>query len=186
MNTTQAVEPYGGTLVDLLADAERAAILKTLAINLTDIPLNDRQTCDLELLANFFLRKYSSDLGKKVTRIDPAALRLLESHSWPGNIRELENAVERAIIMAETDAITPRDLHLPVTRKPEEDTGSVVRIPPGGIQWEEVEKDLILQALEMAGWIQKEAARLLGLSSRVLNYKIKQFGITHPTWKQNR
>ena len=148
-------------------------------------PLREREG-DLELLADFFLRKYSSDLGKKVTRIDPAALRLLESHSWPGNIRELENAIERAIIMAETDAITPRDLHLPVSQKPDEDTGSVVRIPPGGIQWEEVEKDLILQALNMGGWVQKEAARLLGLSSRVLNYKIKQFGITHPTWKQNR
>ena len=148
-------------------------------------PLREREG-DLELLANFFLRKYSSDLGKKVTRIDPAALRLLESHSWPGNIRELENAIERAIIMAETDAITPRDLHLPVAQKPGEDTGSVIRIPPGGIQWEEVEKDLILQALNMGGWVQKEAARLLGLSSRVLNYKIKQFGITHPTWKQNK
>ena len=148
-------------------------------------PLREREG-DLELLANFFLRKYSSDLGKKVNRIDPAAMRLLESHTWPGNIRELENAIERAIIMAETDAITPKDLHLPRTQKLEEDTGSVIRIPPGGIRWEEVEKDLILQALNMGGWIQKEAARLLGLSSRVLNYKIKQFGITHPTWKQNK
>jgi two-component system response regulator HydG len=148
-------------------------------------PLREREG-DLDLLANFFLRKYSSDLGKKVNRIDQSALRLLESHSWPGNIRELENAIERAIIMAETDAITPRDLNLPVTQKPNDDTGSVIRIPPGGIRWEEVEKDLILQALEMGGWVQKEAARLLGLSSRVLNYKIKQFGITHPNWKQNK
>jgi DNA-binding NtrC family response regulator len=149
-------------------------------------PLRERQG-DLDLLASFFLRKYSSDLGKRVSRIDPAALRLLESHSWPGNIRELENAIERAIIMAETDTITPADLSLPLGQKHAiEDTGSVVRIPPGGIRWDEVEKDLILQALNMGGWVQKEAARLLGLSSRVLNYKIKQFGITHPSWKQNR
>jgi transcriptional regulator with GAF, ATPase, and Fis domain len=77
-------------------------------------------------------------------------------------------------------------LNVPVAQKLKEDTGSVIRIPPGGIRWEEVEKDLILQALDMGGWVQKEAARLLGLSSRVLNYKIKQFGITHPTWKQNK
>jgi DNA-binding NtrC family response regulator len=148
-------------------------------------PLREREG-DIELLATFFLRKYSSDLGKKMNRIDPAAMRLLESHPWPGNIRELENAIERAIIMAETDVITAKDLNVPVAQKLKEDTGSVIRIPPGGIRWEEVEKDLILQALDMGGWVQKEAARLLGLSSRVLNYKIKQFGITHPTWKQNK
>ena len=62
----------------------------------------------------------------------------------------------------------------------------MIRIPPGGLQWEEVEKDMILEALSARSWVQKEAARLLGLSTRVLNYKIKQFGITHPTWKQNK
>jgi DNA-binding NtrC family response regulator len=148
-------------------------------------PLRDREG-DIELLANFFLHKYSSDLGKRVTRIDATAMRMLEKHSWPGNIRELENAIERAIIMAETEAITSKDLNLPAARELEADAGSVVRIPPGGIQWEQVEKDLILQALDMGGWVQKEAARLLGLTSRVLNYKIKQFGITHPSWKQNK
>ena len=148
-------------------------------------PLRDREG-DLELLADFFLRKYSSDLGKKVTRIDAAAMQMLGRHTWPGNIRELENVIERAIIMVDTDAISPKDLNLPVVQRPAADTGSVVRIPPGGIRWEEVEKDLILQALDMGGWVQKEAARLLGLSSRVLNYKIKQFGITHPGWKQNK
>jgi DNA-binding NtrC family response regulator len=148
-------------------------------------PLRDREG-DIELLANFFLHKYSSDLGKRVTRIEATAMRMLEKHSWPGNIRELENAIERAIIMAETEAITSKDLNLPAARELEADAGSVVRIPPGGIQWEQVEKDLILQALDMGGWVQKEAARLLGLTSRVLNYKIKQFGITHPSWKQNK
>jgi DNA-binding NtrC family response regulator len=153
-------------------------------MSITIPPLREREG-DLELLAHFFLRKYSSDLGKKVNKIDPAALRLLERHPWPGNIRELENAIERAIIMAETDTITAKDLNLPVRQDIKAD-GNVIRIPPGGIRWEEVEKDLILQALDMGGWVQKEAARLLGLSSRVLNYKIKQFGITHPTWKQNK
>jgi two-component system response regulator AtoC len=148
-------------------------------------PLRDRQG-DIELLANFFLRKYGGEMGKRVTRIEAAALRLLEQYPWPGNIRELENAIERAIIMADTDAITSKDLNLPAAPGRPADSGGVVRIPPGGIQWGEVEKDMILQALDLAGWVQKEAARLLGLSSRVLNYKIKQFGITHPSWKQNK
>src|SRR5208337_4626325 len=98
-------------------------------------------------------------------------------YRWPGNIRELENTIERAVLMAETDVVTPGDLSLPF--KPAPRSGqAAIQIPSGGLKWEEVEKDLLLQALSMGGWVQKEAARLLGLSTRVLNYKIKQFGIT--------
>ncbi len=151
-------------------------------------PLREREG-DIELLAAFFLRKCAAEMGKNVTRVEAAAMRVLSGHHWPGNIRELENTIERAVIMAETDAITPSDLSLPATgeRTVEEAVDQpVVRIPAGGIQWDQVEKDLIVQALEMGGWVQKEAARLLGLSTRVLNYKIKRFGITHPGWRQNR
>lgn len=147
-------------------------------------PLREREG-DIELLADFFLRKYSRSLGKKIAKIDPAARRLLKGYRWPGNIRELENTIERAVLMAEADCLTAEDLSLPF--KPEvKRGGNAVRIPPGGLQWSEVEKDLILQALSMSGWVQKEAARLLGLTTRVMNYKIKQFEITHPTWKHNR
>jgi transcriptional regulator with GAF, ATPase, and Fis domain len=61
-----------------------------------------------------------------------------------------------------------------------------VLLPPGGIRLEDAERGLIVQALERCDWVQKDAAALLGVSSRVLNYKIKHFGITHPRWKQNR
>jgi DNA-binding NtrC family response regulator len=147
-------------------------------------PLRDRGG-DIELLATFFLRKYSVEMGKRVTRIEPEAMRMLMSYHWPGNVRELENAIERAMIMVETDAIRPADLSLPFKAEAGDGKGTI-QIPPGGIKWEEMEKELILQALCMAGWVQKNAAGLLGLSTRVLNYKIKQFGITHPNWKQNK
>jgi len=147
-------------------------------------PLREREG-DIELLADFFLHKYSLEMGKKVTRIEPAAMRLLKSHNWPGNIRELENAIERALIMADSNTITTADLSLPFNKDTAGDR-SVVRIPPGGIKWDEVEKELILQALTMSGWVQKGAASLLGLSTRVLNYKIKQFGITNQSWIQNK
>jgi DNA-binding NtrC family response regulator len=147
-------------------------------------PLREREG-DIELLANFFLHKYSLEMGKKVVRIEPAAVRLLKSHTWPGNIRELENAIERALIMAESDTITTADLSLPFKKDAAADR-SVVQIPPGGVKWDEVEKELILQALTMSGWVQKGAASLLGLSTRVLNYKIKEFGITHKSWIQNK
>jgi DNA-binding NtrC family response regulator len=153
-------------------------------MSITIPPLREREG-DIELLAGFFLHKYSVEMGKKVTRIDPAAMRLLKSYQWPGNIRELENAIERALIMVESDTIGVSDLSLPFKKDAASDR-SVVLIPPGGVKWNEVEKELILQALAMSGWVQKGAASLLGLSTRVLNYKIKQFGITHPSWTLNK
>ena len=153
-------------------------------VTITIPPLRDREG-DIELLAGFFLRKCSHTLNKQIKRIAPAAMHILKGYRWPGNIRELENTIERAVLMADTDVISAEDLSLPF--KPEVAASKkAIRIPPGGLQWNEVEKELILQALSMSGWVQKEAAKLLGLTSRVLNYKIKSFGITHPTWKQNK
>ena len=146
-------------------------------------PLRER-VGDVELLSEYFLHRFGQTLNKKIHKIDPAAMRLLKGYHWPGNIRELENTMERAVLMTESETITPDDLSLPF--KPKSTAGkSPIRIPAGGLQWEEMEKDLLLQALSMNGWVQKEAAKLLGLSTRVLNYKVKAFGITHPSWKQN-
>jgi transcriptional regulator with GAF, ATPase, and Fis domain len=147
-------------------------------------PLRERKG-DIELLAEHFVHKFSQSLNKRIQTIEPAALRLLKGYRWPGNIRELENTIERAVLMAETDIITAEDLSLPF--KPELKPGQgVVRVPPGGLRWEDMEKDVVLQGLALANWVQKEAARLLGISTRSLNYKVKQFGITHPRWKQNK
>ena len=147
-------------------------------------PLRERKG-DIELLAEYFVHKFSQSLNKKIRTIEPAALRLLKGYRWPGNIRELENTIERAVLMAETNIITAEDLSLPF--KPELKPGQgVVRVPPGGLRWEDMEKDVVLQGLALANWVQKEAARLLGISTRSLNYKVKQFGITHPKWKQNK
>jgi DNA-binding NtrC family response regulator len=144
-------------------------------------PLRDRDG-DIALLAQFFLKKYAGAMNKKIAGLDPQAARRLQRYSWPGNIRELENTLERAVLMAEGDRIGAEDLQLPGEEK--ETPG--VKLPAAGISLEEAEKDLILQALQRCGYIQKEAARLLGISGRVLNYKIKRFGITHPGWKLNR
>ncbi len=149
-------------------------------VSITVPPLRDREG-DVELLVAFFLRKYSLNLGRKSMRIDPAAMHAMTAYRWPGNVRELENTIERALIMAESDVITIDDLNLPVRPRARQ---SAVHIPPGGIMWEDVEKDLILEALGLSGWVQSSAARLLGVSRRVLNYKIKRFNITHPSWKQ--
>jgi DNA-binding NtrC family response regulator len=183
------VRIIAATNKDLAREIEQGRFREDLyyrlnVVTVTIPPLREREG-DIELLAAFFLRKFSHSLNKQIARIAPAAMHILKGYRWPGNIRELENTIERAVLMAETDVVTAEDLSLPF--KPEvSDSQKVIRIPPGGLQWNDVEKELIIQALSMSGWVQKEAARLLGLTTRVLNYKIKSFGITHPTWKQNK
>jgi transcriptional regulator with PAS, ATPase and Fis domain len=147
-------------------------------------PLRERDG-DIKLLVRYFLKKYSTDLSKKIKGMDAAALKILTGYHWPGNIRELENTIERAVLMAEGETINQDDLSLFFASQTPNSSKNRIQLPPGGINLDEAEKGFILQALERSNWIQKEAAKLLGISSRVLNYKIKNYGITHPRWKQN-
>jgi DNA-binding NtrC family response regulator len=103
-------------------------------------------------------------------------------YNWPGNIRELENAVERAMLLADGTSISANDLRLGETASAGggRDTSSVVKIPPSGIPLEEIERISIVEALKMSNWVQKDAAELLAISPRVINYKIKTLGIDFP------
>jgi DNA-binding NtrC family response regulator len=148
-------------------------------------PLRERNG-DIALLIQFFLAKYAAEMGRKIRGIEPGAMRMLTEYRWPGNIRELENTMERAVLMAEGDRITTTDLILFFAGEGPELQDEGIRLPANGIRLEDAERELIVQALERAQWVQKDAARLLGISSRALNYRIKGFGITHPNWKQNR
>jgi DNA-binding NtrC family response regulator len=148
-------------------------------------PLRERNG-DIVLLIQFFLKKYAAEMSKKIRGIEPGAMRMLTGYHWPGNIRELENTLERAVLMAEGDRITTEDLNLFFAGEGPEVREDKIRLPVKGIRLEDAERELIVQALERAKWVQKDAAKLLGISSRALNYKIKSFGITHPRWTQNR
>lgn len=154
-------------------------------VNIHIPPLRQRRG-DIILLTYFFLKKYCGDLKKKIKEIHPLAIKQLTEYSWPGNIRELENTIERAVLMADGDIISPEDLHLPCQMDIFKYDYSTIKIPPSGLDLEEVEKGLILQALKLCDWVQKDASKLLLVSERVLNYKIKRFGITHPRWKKNK
>jgi DNA-binding NtrC family response regulator len=147
-------------------------------------PLRDRGG-DIALLVSFFLKKAAAEMNKRITGIEPAAMEMLEKYHWPGNIRELENTVERAMVLAEGSTITPDDLNL-LFAGPQPGPDEGLRLPAAGIRLEDAERELIRQALERTGWVQKDAARLLGISSRALNYKISRLGFTHPGWKQNK
>lgn len=148
-------------------------------------PLRERNG-DIGLLIQFFQKKLSVEMNKKIRGIEPGAMQMLTRYHWPGNIRELENAIERAVLLAEGEMITTEDLNLFFAGEgPEEDEGRI-RLPEKGIKLADAERDLIEQALQRCSWVQKDAARLLGISTRSLNYKVKQFGFTHPGWKHNR
>ena len=148
-------------------------------------PLRKRDG-DVKLLAEFFLKRAAADMNKAVRAIDAAAMKILDGYSWPGNIRELENTMERAVLFAEGELVTSAELELLFADESGEPEESGIRLPADGIKLEDAERQLIEQALVRTGWIQKDAAELLGLTSRALNYRISSLGITHPSWKRNR
>jgi Nif-specific regulatory protein len=144
-------------------------------------PLRERKD-DIAALATFFLRRFASELKKRIDGLAPDALKLLMRYNWPGNIRELENSIERAVLLAEGPSVNSSDLRLGElsTSTTSGDGNPVVKIPPTGIPLEEIERQALIEALKMSNWVQKDAAELLNISPRVMNYKIKTLAIEYP------
>ena len=141
-------------------------------------PLRDRME-DLPLLVHHFLEKHSAELGKPVKEISDDAMALLQSYHFPGNVRELENVIERAIALSRSDRIEREALPASLTRPPEPVTES--RIPPEGVELEalvcDYERGLIREALTHTGGVKKHAAHLLGVSFRSLRYRLEKLGL---------
>ncbi len=143
-------------------------------------PLKDRPLC-IEPLAARLLEKSCISLKKKVDGFSEDAIALIKSYHWPGNIRQLANTIERAVILEDSNLITTDSIQIPDFHGPGNGV-STTRVEPLEIH----EKDLILRALEESLWVQKNAAKRLGISPRALNYKINKFNITHPNWRRNK
>ena len=148
-------------------------------------PLRERPQ-DLMPLAEHFRARFAEELERDVRCFSPGAIDRLRSHAWPGNVRELRNAIERAVLLCEEPRIDAEDLSLERSGLREADAGFRLELPDGGVSLDAIERRAVQLALERAGYVQKDAAHLLGVSRRKLNYAVRRMGITHPTWRRNR
>ncbi len=156
--------------------------LDVIRINLP--PLRERGN-DIATLAEFFISKYGSQSAVPVKGISKPALKLIMNYPWPGNVRQLESIIERSVLMTESEYIQPEDLPLEIQRETSPGTSLPFPFPPGGISFEELEKDLIIKAMDRADWVIGKAAPLLGMTYKTLQYRLEKFGIEKPEKRTN-
>src|SRR6185503_2446755 len=140
---------------------------------LTLPPLRDRDG-DLRLLVEHYVDRFNREFRKKVRGVNGEAMALLEQYRWPGNIRELRNAIERAMLLVDHDWLVPRDLPS-LTRHAF--SNWLFRLPPEGVNLDAVERQLLVQALERSAWNQTQAGHLLRINRDQVRYRIEKFGL---------
>jgi two-component system, NtrC family, response regulator AtoC len=129
---------------------------------------------DIPLLLNFYVDQFNREFRKQVRGASPAALELLRGYRWPGNIREVRNAVERAMLLADGAWLEPEHFPMAVARRSSEGRFD---LPEEGVSLEQVERGLVMQALQRTGWNHTKAAALLGLNRDQIRYRIEKFGL---------
>jgi len=183
LNIPVDVRIISATNKDLELETKRGGFREDLfyrlnVIRITLPPLRERGN-DVVTLANFFLKKYSASCGIPVKGIGKPALKILLDYNWPGNVRQLESVIERGVLMAESEYIQPEDL--PAEVHHESEPGKLpFEFPAGGISMDELERDLIVKAMQRADWVISKAAPLLGMSYKTLQYRLEKFGIARP------
>ncbi len=180
---TVDVRIISATNKDLQKSIEEKTFRNDLYYRLQVIPiflpaLRERRE-DIIPLATHFIEHYNRDFNKKVQGIAGMAERMLLDYNWPGNVRELKNVIERAIILGNDETLLLEHLPLEIVAKASPQAGAPMsgfRLPPEGVDIEEVEKELIRQALEISEWNQSKAAKKLNLGIDAFRYRMKKFG----------
>lgn len=160
---------------DLKKAVEKGKLREDLYYRLNVIPiylppLRERKE-DIPLLANYFLKKYNHQNGRKIKGFSTDCMELMTKYHWPGNVRELENAIQRALIMSEGEFITPADLSLIIS------SNSTDNIRIGEMSLEELEKKVIINTLKKVKGNRTKAAEILGISVKTIRNKIKKYHI---------
>jgi len=138
-------------------------------------PLRERKE-DIPELIDFFIKRYNREFGKRIKGIEENVLKTLMEYYWPGNIRQLESVIERAVLMAESLHITVKDIkgELRTTQG-----GSILdfELPEEGINFEELEKELLKKAMQKSNGVATKAAKLLGISYKTFCYRWEKFNL---------
>jgi two-component system, NtrC family, response regulator HydG len=151
----------------------RADLFYRLNVFHIELPALRERRDDIPMLVNHFVRKFSLQMNKKINRVSPEAMDLLQQQPWMGNIRELENAIERAMVVAQEPEIREQDFAFKTV---------AATMPNGGgpKSLEDIEKAHILRVLEQCTWNQTRAAEVLGIDRVTLHHKLKRYGWSRP------
>jgi len=133
---------------------------------------------DIPLLVEYFVDNFNTEFRKKVLGVSLAAYAVLQRYGWPGNVRELRNVVERAMLLSDGTRLEARDF---ATLGSTTVTADEFELPANGVNLEEIERSLVIQALKRAGGNQTRAAALLGLNRDQIRYRIEKFGLSPTT-----
>lgn len=165
---------------DLRAALEEGTFREDLYYRLNvvpiDIPPLREHKEDIPDLVNHFLPRFAKDNGKEIEGVTPAALKVLQDYHWPGNVRQLENTVERAVALSRSKVLDVEDIHLD-TDQPRSAASGNVPFLPDGMTLESWEDEMIREALRRANGNKSQAARLLGLSRNALRYRLSKLGM---------
>ncbi len=150
--------------------------VKVITIELP--PLRERKE-DIPELVGFFIRKYNQEFGKRIKGIEDGALKAIREYNWPGNIRQLESVIERAVLMCESSGISLKDIKSELRFFQGRDIFDF-ELPDEGINVEELEKDLLKKAMQKANGVAAKAAKLLGLSYKTFWYRWEKLNADSP------
>jgi transcriptional regulator with PAS, ATPase and Fis domain len=132
---------------------------------------------DIPVLVEYFIDAFNREFRKRVQGATPAAHALLQGYGWPGNVRELRNVIERAMLLSDSERLDARDFA--VTSKVVS-TGNDFELPATGVDLEQLERSLVIQALKRTGGNQTKAGAFLGLNRDQVRYRVEKFGLTTP------
>ncbi len=165
---------------DLLSMMRRGSFREDLYYRLSVAPLTvpplSQRAEDIPLLVHHLLQRFNQQFGKEV-QCEPEAIEALQRHPWPGNVRELENIMERLILFNQSGAIVYEDLPAEI-RQPVKTLDEIaLELPEAGFSLDELERQILLAALEKNDWNQSRTARYMGLTRNTLIYRMKKFGL---------
>ena len=182
--STADVRVIAATNAPLLARVEMGTFRRDLYYRLSVFPLHipplHERPEDIVPLAHHFLRQIGNEMGKKVPGLSREVVRYITTRSWRGNVRELQNAIERAVIVSEGNLLTSSDFRLldPPTVSAGNPRVDNTELPQDGVDLPELNRKLIVEAMERTRYNLSAAARLLGLSRPTLRYRMRKYKIT--------